>query len=397
MMVHGNNSVYICDQEQQGVLHKIRTGDSIFVTDEESTLTTGTLIRGTDSNALSQISKIIRILNPTEDPNEKERLQLVLSGTVGEFIDGETVFDVTDSSTTAKVEGSLVRGSTNLDSDSRVLRLPIGYKPIASESIDTDIGIIAVKGSGNINQTPANLFVWDSFDTSFYRRVKLPYPLVTAIHTHNGVPYIWGGDNEGYSLGYYSSSRIEHQFYIDNGLPPLQGAVDADQNRIVWGSKQTYPVNRSCVWAWGSKAQITRGLHNIISLENNEQVSALKMYDLKSNPLVSDGTGVHFKGTTNYDSIFKTEVLDFGQPFTINEIIIGLSRELLEGEEVDVILRYDNDSTQDTHQVRYGDYNDRLIRIHPTQSGVQNLIIEIQIRCNVSVILPIKINYTIHD
>ncbi len=383
MHVHANNSLYFSNIKE---LNKIRTADTLLLKDYSEMFVSGDLIKGKSSNATASILRKPQTIFSTEG----SFIKIALTGIRGEFEDEEEVFVVDYPDRTATVDGTLKKGEGNVDSDSSVLALADSNSIVAIESINTDIALLTIKSNGTTKQGNASLFLWDTFDTSFYRQVRLPYPLATALYSHNGIPYIWGGDTEGYSLGYYSGSRIENLFYIDNGLPPLQGSVDAQNNRIIWGSSQTYPEARGCVWAYRLKTG-DAGLHNIIALDEN-QVSSLKIYDLKSNPLISNSEGLWFNGDT-YDSIFKSETLDFGQDFNIQEVKIGLSRDLTVGEEVVVKFIYDNGSSEDEWTVDKDTYPTRIMKFNPKQKGVQNMQIQIELSSDVSILLPIKVEY----
>lgn len=389
MMVHGDNSIYFCDNQIEGIINRIRTCDSITVKNPTEDFKIGDLIRGSSSNALAEILRIENIFDLEED----NTVELAIVNPTGEFEVDEEIFDETNPEKRATVITEIQRGKSNMNSDSKVLRLPYGNLPVAIESIGTDIAVCAIGSTGEVNQSSANLFLWDTFDISFYRMVSLPYPIVSAIKTHNGVPYLWGGDDDGYSLSYYSGTTIENVFYIDNGLLPLHGAVDAQKNRIIWGSSQEYPDERGCVWSWGFRSNLPPALHSI--LWTDEQVSALRVYDLKGNPIVSDSDGMHFSGGDNYNSIFQSEIISFGQAFDLGEVVIGLSDELEEGDEVDIYLRYDNDSKESLYEIRHDTYPDRMIVLEPKSEGVQNVFIEARIRCDKSIVLPIRITYNI--
>lgn len=95
--------------------------------------------------------------------------------------------------------------------------------------------------------------------------------------------------------------------------------------------------------------------------------------------------------------IWRSEVLDFGQPFDLQEVLFTISRELVEGEEIYVTFYYDNESKSHKETINHNTYPDRVVRIYPVAEGVQNMLIEIEFGCECSVILPIKLKYQIHD
>jgi hypothetical protein len=125
---------------------------------------------------------------------------------------------------------------------------------------------------------------------------------------------------------------------------------------------------------------------------DDKQISSLKIYDLENNPYMGNSSGIWFNGS-DYDSIFTSETLDFGQPFEIQEVKIGLSRDLVDDEEVVVKFIYDNESTEDSWTVDKDTYPTRIMTFHPEHKGVQNMQIQIELSCDISVLLPIKITY----
>ncbi len=385
MHTHLNGFLYFTDGKH---INQINTSDGIKILSNDE-FVPGDMIVGQTSGAVAEISTVEKNLGVTS-----AYIIATLEGVIGEFQDAETV-KVLGKDTEGVIDGTVIKGSHNRLSDFNRLRLPDGYMAVGMAEIGMEVGIIAIKTKGTTNQGNAALFIWDTFDDVPRTMVELPYQIVTAIHSHNGVPYIWGGNNQGYSLSYYSgSSRIELLHHIDNGLPPLQGSVLGQQNRMLWGSSQVSPASRGSLWSWGYRSIRQGGLHNIATTA--KQLSSIVINDLDGSILAFDGDGMHKEGGTAYNSIFQSEVLEFGQPFTIDKIIIGLSKELEEADEIDITLRYDNDSKQTSYEIRHNTYPDRMIVLEPASEGLQNLIIDIAIKCNASVILPIKIEYSLH-
>jgi len=175
---------------------------------------------------------------------------------------------------------------------------------------------------------------------------------------------------------------------------PLQGSIDANGNKILWGSSQTYPETRGCVWAWGSKA-LSPALHNIAS--TTSQISSMRVNDLDSKLMLCDSTDIYQKGTT-YDSIWRSEILSFGKPFEVSEVIIPLSRKLVADEVIKVKFLYDNETHEsDEYEITLDDYPEMFIKLYPPQQGVSNMIIEITIECGVSILFPIQIEYDFRE
>lgn len=147
-------------------------------------------------------------------------------------------------------------GDTNDGSLYNALDLPFGYKIFDIESFGTDLAILAsqVGSDTTINQGHAALFLWDTISDSFYRQIDLPCPLGTALLSHGGTLYIWGGSIDfGYQLYEYSGGfavkPVGH--FMDNASPPFAGAVDAYGDRISWGTVITYPSAAAVVMSLG--------------------------------------------------------------------------------------------------------------------------------------------------
>ena len=316
-----------------------------------------------------------------------ESAVLTLTNIKGDFITGE-VFEVIGSDTEGSINSEITQGKNNLFSEYGALTLPRGNNPVAMIGIGTDIAITAMKKNSH-----ATLFLWDTFATSFYRDIHLPYPQTTAMLSHNGIPYIWGGDDDGYSLyRFLGGNQVENLFYIDNGYPPLQGAVDAQQDRIIWGSYMTTPDERGAVMAWGSKAKLPAGLHCIATTPN--QIGAI---NFNGELLVSDTTKT-YKSGTEIDSIWRSEIISFGEPFdTTNEgIVMTLSRELVDAESITITLYFDNEEKSEEYVITNADCDGRTIKIFPEHQGIHNLMIEFKTEIDISLLLPIKINYVLH-
>jgi len=287
MHFHNDGAVYFCDTQRGGAIGKINMADRLSVIDIEDdgvpdgSFSIGDLVRGETSNAMASVIKIDTISTATDEQG------LVLFGIVGTFIDGENIF-AEATTIIGVVSGTVQSGIANLNSESLALDLPLKYNPVAMTSLGTDLMIAANSTDGN-----SALFLWDTYADSFYREIKLPFQKTTALFSHNGTPYIWGGDDSGYSLYAYSGGEtVEPITYIDNGYMPLQGSIDANGNKILWGSSQTYPETRGCVWAWGSKA-LSPALHNIAS--TTSQISSMRVNDLDSKLMLCDSTDIYQK------------------------------------------------------------------------------------------------------
>ena len=281
MHLHSNNAVYFCAINGVGALNKISTGDNLKINMTSGTIAIGDMIEGVQSRAIAEVGIIEEIPGTTEQ-------NVTLMGVVGSFVEDEE-FTVLGTDKEGTVNSEIEIGKNNLFSEGSVLKFPIGSVPVDIASIDTDIGVITINTKEGIDNGRATLFLWDTFDRSFYRQVRLPFRMATAIYTQNGKPYVFGGDEHGYSLSVYTGGReVQNIAFIDNGFLPLAGAVDAVQDRILFGCSQEYPQDGGCVLSFGSKTGITKGIHNIISVEN--QVTSI-IY-AKDGILVANQDGV---------------------------------------------------------------------------------------------------------
>jgi hypothetical protein len=100
---------------------------------------------------------------------------------------------------------------------------------------------------------------------------------------------IWTGNAQnGVRLSQYlGGDSVRDLVYQEEGLPPLQGAVDALGSRIVWGGFSTNPAVSACVYAYGSKdGRLPVGLHNIVKTTSsgaNPFITAIKYVQQSSN------------------------------------------------------------------------------------------------------------------
>lgn len=168
-----------------------------------------------------------------------------------------------------KTKKTTNEGDTNDGSAYNILDLPFNFMPFAITSYGNDM---VVSGSftinGSIVQGKAALFFFNPSDTtpSFYRILSLSDSICSALKYTNGNLYGLSGDLDGgYKLFHYiGGESIEILKIIEEGNPPLQGAIDAIGNKIVWAADTTYPVVTSGLYGYGSKSDLfPRGLHNI--------------------------------------------------------------------------------------------------------------------------------------
>ena len=147
------------------------------------------------------------------------------------------------------------------------LSLPRNYFPITACSFGTDIVISGAKTfDPAISQGGALLSFWNSADELFYRHVILPDPICTALTYVNGILYGMSGSlSGGYRLfRYVGGDAIETLKVIADGHLPMQNAITAFGNRIIWAADTATPFISSGLYAFGSKSDLfPRGLHDI--------------------------------------------------------------------------------------------------------------------------------------
>lgn len=257
-------------------------------------------------------------------------------------------------------------GDTNNGSSYNVLDLPFGFYPVSICSYSTDIAILAIQTTDStINQGRAALFLWDTTNTdTFYRGpVYLPDPLATSMLYLNGALNIWSGNaQDGFRVSeYIGGDTVKDTAFFEEGKPPLQGAVDALGNRLVWGSNLTYPETAACVFALGSKnARLSSGIHNIVrasSTGTTPSVTALAFVQQDSNvtPKVivgwrdGSGSGIDkFSTSATYASVWRSEIFAFNRPFKITKVTIPLGATTASNMTLTAKVFFDDASSSTT-------------------------------------------------
>lgn len=171
-----------------------------------------------------------------------------------------------------KIQTSKVtsEGDTNNGSAYNILDLPANYLPISISPYGNDLVVSAsFTKNGDISQGKAALFFFNPSDSvpSFYRIVTLPDTICSALKYGNGsLKGLCGSTNgKGYRLfEYVGGETIQTLKYIEDGYPPLQGAIDSIANRLAWAADTEDPMVASGLYAYGSKSDLfPRGLHHI--------------------------------------------------------------------------------------------------------------------------------------
>lgn len=326
---------------------------------------------------------------------------------------------------TRKVTSEGDTNGTTVASAYNVLDLPFGFYPTAICSYSTDLAILAIQTTDTtINQGRSCLFLWDPTNTdTFYRQVWLPDPIATAMMNWNGTLVIWSGNaNNGVRVSMYAGGEVitdRNGAYLEEGLPPLAGAVDALGNRVVWGGFTTYPENTACVYGLGSKnAQLPRGVHNIVrttsSNSTNQICTAVKFVQQASNvtprllPAWTDGAGQgidKLSTTATYASVWRSAVINVNTKFRITKIRFALGAVTASGMTLTPKVFFDDASNSVTlTTINSTNYSGkRHVTYEPpaisATLGENNFFIELRWTGTVAlpILLPIKIELDVFE
>jgi hypothetical protein len=354
MHVHGDNQLYIADYVAgKCQINKIQTFYTIDVYNRINDFRVGQFITGIQSRAKAEIIAVDNTFQGFTGADTNVLSTITLIGVTGEFIPGEYIGTIDEYGLFTSGTGSPGTGfvkSYNRGKGAGVilqnaLSLPYGMMPVSIASFGSDLAVLAIESKDDvINQGNARLYLWDTFDVSFYREVRLPYSMATALLSHNGTPFLWGGDDRGYSFSQYvGGDSVGEIFYVDDGLPPFAGAVSGENNRILWGTNTTYPDTTGAIMAFGSRnASLPKGVHNIARTDG--QVTSLLVATKGTNNLVIGQNGALYKQGGEYKSIFRTKLINVGKNFTIKQITIPLSKNVNENTAIEVRAYVDNES-----------------------------------------------------
>lgn len=313
------------------------------------------------------------------------------------------------------VEGDTDDGSAYAD-----FRLPFGYRPTAIGQYDVDLVVAAIKTTDStLNQGDSELFFFETSDTTWYRRVVVPEPFVTALLNVNGTLYAWGGKltaTGGYSVYQYSGSpSIRELVSFDEGHPPPPGAVVAMGDKVLWGSFVTYPANAAVVWAWGSKdKRIPAALHCVArstaaASSSDGMITALAVATQESNAkpgLVigwrdSANHGLDKLSTTYQTHFWHSELFAVNRKFRIRDIRFGLGTQVAANMTLDLKVYTDDGSSNEaltTINVT-NDATKRHVKRDVKIEGINNFFVEFKWSGTalLPVLLPIEITMEVFD
>lgn len=257
---------------------------------------------------------------------------------IGDVVAGRGVLHYIRTSKTS------AEGDTNNGSTASAVLFPFGYYPTCIAGLGADIAVGLIEGvNTTIKQKSAKIAFWDTTTTTGYQKitdVELPDPLITAMLNVNGVLYAWTGNASGgvRLIRFVGGYSFEEVGYWEEGVPPFQGAVDHELNRVIWGGYVTDPEAAACVWAQGSKmTAVGKGIHNILKATSagaNGIVTAVKYLEQANNsrlrPIIGwtddSAKGLDKISTTYGVSVWRSQVYRVGQPFRINKVLIPLAQ-----------------------------------------------------------------------
>jgi hypothetical protein len=313
-----------------------------------------------------------------------------------------------------KTSYSSVEGDTSSSPSYNALDLDYGYWPTTIETYGNDLAVAGMEGtSTSIKQKTAFLTFWDTTSTSYTKiiQVEYPDPLITAMKNVNGVLFVWSGSAQGGCrhtrfIGGYS---FEELWYDPESYPPLQGAVDAEMNRVVWGGVTVTPTASASVFARGSKsANLGNGVHNILkstSTGTNGSVTALKYFKQDgfalSQPIIGwkddAGQGLDRRSTTYGTSVFRSQVYRIGQGFQMKKIRIPFAQALTAGQTLTVTCYTDSGTKSEIQRVinstNYPEFGRNHVELFPTLNGEHDCFIELAFSgiSLLTISLPLKV------
>lgn len=296
-----------------------------------------------------------------------------------------------------KTTKTTVEGDTDNGSSYNSLDFDYGYYPTAIATYNTLLAVALIEGTDTtIKQKPAAIIFWDTTSDSFNQiiQVEFPDPIITAIKNVNGRLYVWSGNaSGGYRVSVFAGGyTFQEVYYSEEGYPPFQGAVDAEMNRVVWGSSTTDPAVSGCVMALGSKkAGLSNGVHNILkstSAGANPHVTALKYLTQASNkinqPVIGfdddSAKGLDKISTTYGTNVFRSGMFRVGKPFQITKIWMPMTQAVAANMTITPKIYVDDASSNSTltviNSTNYSN-SERNVAIYPDVNGQHNFFLEL--------------------
>lgn len=310
-------------------------------------------------------------------------------------------------------------GDTNNGSAYDVLELPFGWVPVAIESWQTDLAILAIPSTNlsslTLQRGNSMLFLWDTFAAIPYKQVVLPDPVATAIKNVNGRLVIWSGNTaKGVRISTYSGGEGVNQLaLISESMTPYQGGVDSFGDKAFFGGFTTYPggSQQACVYSIDSK--ISQLPHSAVHIPafNNEggtapvttAVAMLAMDNMtRPTPVFgsagSSASGLYSFSTSASQFAQFTMKWEIGQPFSVRSLRFALDQVVSSGVSVTPTILTDNSAnsqafTAVTNSTHSGNTVIVIKRPEITITGQENLYLNFQFNGTVaaSVVNPVEV------
>ena len=149
---------------------------------------------------------------------------------------------------------------------------------------------------------------------------------------------------------------------FSEGHPPLQGAVDALGDKVVWGSWITTPENAAVVWGYGSvDRNLPQSLHCIarstaVATSADGVITALKFAEQGSLPKMilghrsSTAYGLD-KLSTTYQTHYFRKMFNIGNEFNIKKIHLNLGKAIGANMTITPKIYIDDESSSKTLRV----------------------------------------------
>ena len=309
---------------------------------------------------------------------------------------------------------------TTVPSAYNVLDFNYQWFPTCIESYGNYLAIGVIEGgSTSVKQGNAKVLIWDTIATTTAPNIiaELPDQLITAMKYVNGILYVFSGSASGGMRisRYLGGESFEELFYLDDQYPPLQGAVDYQINRIVWGASTTTPAVSGSVFSLGSKVRnLQMGVQNILKSTagaTTPMVTTLKYIQqgAKAQPIVGwkDNTGdasalvcgIDKLSTTYGTSIWRSRMERVGSSFQIKEVRIPLAQAMGANQTITMKIYTDDGSTASTlttiNSTNYPN-SDRFIKVYPQGVfGKNNFFIELTFSGTALATVSLPISYII--
>jgi hypothetical protein len=184
-------------------------------------------------------------------------------------------------------------------------------------------------------------------------------------------------------LRYLGGQQFEELYYADDNLPPFQGAIDSQVNRVVWGTTTTSPIATASVMSLGSKVRaFSMGVHNILkstSAGANPLVTTLlyKEQGPTKQPLVGwkddSAKGLDKLGTTYSSNVWRSQMFNIGKNGFLKHIRIPLAQDIAANMTITAKVYLDDASTSITLPViNSTNFTGKFISIYPDAAQFKN-------------------------